>query len=117
MLFHPILPPRPGTVDYAAQRIYRMLQREERAKISPRDQLRRGEDSPLAQAQSRDAADLAGTPQRGRPTPGGIAEQKREQLDARRWRKEQAAAPKQSLEPITDYGVGERIDDLLHGVG
>lgn len=117
MPFRPIRPPRLGNVDYAAQRIYRMLEREERAKMRPRYRLRRGEDSLLAQAQSRDAADLAGAPQRGPHTLSGIDEQRREQLDARRWRKEQAAAPKQSLEPATDYGVGEWIGDTVHGVG
>jgi len=119
MPFHPIRPPRPGTVDHAAHRIYRMLEREERAKMRRRDRLRRGEDASLAQAQSRDAAERGGVPGDRVPRAlSGIDEQRAEQLEVRRRRKDrQAGAPASSLEPVTDYGVGERIGDLLSGVG
>ncbi|MCI0429532.1 MAG: hypothetical protein L0210_03175 [Rhodospirillales bacterium] len=119
MPFHPIQPPRPGTVDHAAYRIYRILEREERAKMHPGDRFRRGEDKSLAQTQVRDAAELNEGPRDSVPRPlNGIDEQRAEQLEVRRRRKRrQAEAQTSPLEPATDYGVGERIGDLLSGVG
>ena len=119
MPFHPFRPPRPGTVDHAAHRIHRILEREERAKTHSRDRSRRDENESIAQAQVRDAAELGRVPRDRFPRAlSGIDEQRAEQLEVRRRRKQrQAGATASPLEPVPDYGVGERIGDLLTGVG
>ncbi len=119
MPFYPIRPPQPGTVDHAARRIYRILEREERAKTHSRDRSRRAQRESLAQAQVRDPVERDGASRhRASLALSGIDEQRSEQLEVRRRRKErQAGAPRSPLEPVPEYGVGERIGDLLSGFG
>ena len=118
MPFHPIRPPRPGTIDHAAHRIYRILEREERANRRPRDGTRGGEGGALAQAQSRAATQTDGTSAASFSRDlSGIEEQRSEQREMRRLRKGRPQTPAEAaLEPVTDYGVGERLADLLSGV-
>lgn len=118
MPFHSIRPPRPGTLDHAAHRIYRILEREERAKRRPRKGTKDGEGGTFTQAQSRAATQPDGSSAASVPRDlSGIEEQRAEQREMRRRRKDQAQAPAEpALEPVTDYGVGERLGDLLSGV-
>jgi hypothetical protein len=119
MPFHPIRPSRPGTVDHAAYRIYRILEREERAKRRLREGTGGREGGALVQVQSRAATQPDGTPAASFSRDlSGIEEQRSEQREMRRRRKDRAQTPAEpALEPVTDYGVGERIGDLLSGVG
>lgn len=118
MPFHPIRPSRPGTIDHAAHRIYRMLEREERAKGGAREEARGGTDRPIVQAQAQSATQPNGTGSRVSRNLSGIDEQRMEQREMRRRRKDRSPAPAGSpLEPVTDYGLSERVGDLLSGVG
>lgn len=119
MPFFPIRPTRPGTVDQAAHRIYRILEREERAKDRPRNRTRLSDGQSVVQAQGRNA-DAHGGSQRGAypRALSNLDEQRAEQLELRRRKRQQQTVPPTTPpEPATDYGVGAWIDDQLAGIG
>lgn len=116
MPFHPIRPPRPGTLDHAAYRIYRMLEREERPKKRSRNGAGTGMDGPGSQAQLKTADSGGASPEHVSRAVSGIDEQRLEQREMRRRTERSTAPSERPLEPVTDYGLGAWLGDKLSGV-
>lgn len=111
MPFLPIRAALPGTIEQAARRIYRILEREDR--VSGQERARSGirPEQRIVPAQMQSVDRL-------RRSPSGINEQRAEQLDARRrQRSRQTRASTSPVEPAVDYGVDEWLGDKASGVG
>src|SRR5262249_41647885 len=121
MPFIPIRKPLRGSVDQAAQRIYQILEAEDRERRGLQNlpgfrQLNASADSGAEAPQTVDGG--PGAPVNGRRPRNPIDEQRAEQLDMRRAGPgKRADARELQLEPATEYGIRDLISDQLSGVG
>ncbi len=133
MPFRPISPPRPGSIDRAAQRIYEILDRAERARQEARGHRVSRSHSlrPAASPEVRDESTQRFEPVAEVRVAGDVDRQRDEQIAARRRSQPRrlgstqhtnrdgnavADVERDPVSPLPAYGWGDAIIDKLRGV-